>query len=281
MIIDFHVHLFPRPFRENRSGFFADVGFKTLYASPKSKLVGAAELLERMDEEEVDKAVVFGFPWEDREFYRRHNDYIMEVVSRRPDRLAGFGCFSLLAPDAASEAERCLKGGLSGIGELASYGTGLEGAALETLGDVLKLCADSDAPLLLHTNEPVGHDYPGKAPMTLLQVYNLVKAFPSNRIVLAHWGGGLLFYGLMKKEVKTVLKNVWFDTAASPYLYGPEIYRVAGEIVGVDKILFGSDYPLLPPGRYFEEMKSSGLNAESLRKVQGENAARLLGLTQE
>jgi predicted TIM-barrel fold metal-dependent hydrolase len=115
--------------------------------------------------------------------------------------------------------------------------------------------------------------------MRLSQIYRLIKRYPSNRIVLAHWGGGLLFYGLMKKEVGDAFRNVWFDTAASPYLYTPQVYRVASEIIGPDKILFGSDYPLLSPGRYFQEMKSAGISQEVFRNMAGENARRLLGLS--
>jgi len=43
-----------------------------------------------------------------------------------------------------------------------------------------------------------------------------------------------------------VLANVWFDTAASPYLYRSDIYRLAAELAGEEKVLFGTDYPLLP-----------------------------------
>jgi predicted TIM-barrel fold metal-dependent hydrolase len=88
----------------------------------------------------------------------------------------------------------------------------------------------------------------------------LSKAYPENRIILAHWGGGLLLYALMKKEVKTVLQNVWFDTAASPYLYRSEMYRVAGEVVGFDKILLAAITRFLKPQRYFKEMGDAGLS---------------------
>ena len=76
------------------------------------------------------------------------------------------------------------------------------------------------------TNEPVGHAYPGKTPNTLAQIYRMVKRFPANTIVLAHWGGGLFFFNLLRKEVKEQLRNVYFDTAASPFLYDPAVYRV-------------------------------------------------------
>jgi len=82
----------------------------------------------------------------------------------------------------------------------------------------------------------------------------------------------------MKKEVRDVLKNVWFDTAASPYLYLPQVYRIAGELLGFEKILFGSDYPLLKPDKYFREMAEAGISPDAVAKVKGVNAERLLGL---
>jgi predicted TIM-barrel fold metal-dependent hydrolase len=142
----------------------------------------------------------------------------------------------------------------------------------------MEICAGFNVPVLFHTNEPVGHVYPGKTPVQLREIYDLLKHYPSNKIVLAHWGGGLFFYSLMKKEVRDVLKNVWFDTAASPFLYDPQIYRMAGEIAGLDKILLGTDYPLISPKRYFEEMETAGLSEESTRRICGENAANLLSI---
>ena len=140
----------------------------------------------------------------------------------------GLACFSPLSPAGARETERCLDGGLSGVGELAVYGGGITAAVVQTLEPVMATCLERDGLFMLHTNEPVGHQYPGKTPNTLRQIYDFVKTYPENRIILAHWGGGLLFYALMKKEVVKVLENVWFDTAASPFLYRPEMYRIAG-----------------------------------------------------
>ncbi len=279
MIIDFHTHIFPSFFRDKRSSFFSDEpAFDTLYRSPKARLVGRDELLNIMDEDGVNRSVIFGFPWENEDYYRRHNDYIIESVHRNPDRLIGFCCFSPLSPKGTREAERCLKSGLSGIGEMAVYSSDLTSGVIGDLKEVMALCSQFDVPLLLHTNEPVGHNYPGKAPMTLSGVYDFLKTYPSNRIILAHWGGGLFFYGFMKKEVKEVFRNVWFDTAASPYLYNPEIYKIAGDAIGFEKIIFGSDYPLIRPYRYFQEMESIDLSSQSISQIAGLNAAKLLGI---
>jgi predicted TIM-barrel fold metal-dependent hydrolase len=277
MIIDFHTHIFPPFMAQDRTNFFsADPAFALLYGSPKSRLVVAEDLLRSMDESGIQRSVVFGFPWKDGNLFRRHNDYILESVGRFPDRFIGFCCFHPLAKEAAREVERCLDGGMSGIGELAFYDQDLSPTLITALVDIMALSRRYDVPLLIHTNEPLGHDYAGKTPMTLGQIYSLVQQYPFNRIVLAHWGGGILFYGLMKKEVREVLKNVWFDTAASPYLYAPKIYKIAGDIVGVEKILFGSDYPLISPARYFQEMVEADLPEKSIGMIKGSNASRLL-----
>jgi predicted TIM-barrel fold metal-dependent hydrolase len=54
------------------------------------------------------------------------------------------------------------------------------------------------------------------------------------------------------------------------------IYRVVAEMVGPEKIIFGSDYPLLPPSRYLKEMAEAGLAADWQEMILGKNLARLL-----
>jgi predicted TIM-barrel fold metal-dependent hydrolase len=277
MIIDFHTHIFPSAICQNREIFFpAEPAFDLLYQSPKSKLIGAIELLDAMDENEVDKSVIFGFPWKNPETFKMHNDYIMGMVQKYPHRFVGLGCFDPSAGNAVAEAERCLGGGLTGIGELAFYQSGVDALALNQLAPIMKMCADRDLPVLIHTNEPVGHAYHGKTPVTLAQIYRLIKRFSETKIVLAHWGGGLFFYSLMKKDIKKTLVNVYFDTAASPFLYDSEIYQFAVRLLGGDNILFGSDYPLLPPVRYFGEMREAGLTKSQIDKICGGNAEKLL-----
>ncbi len=279
MIVDFHVHIFPESVcRDRECRFPGESAFEQLYASPRAKLVTAEELIAAMDAEGVDRSVVFGFPWASAGAFRPHNDYIMEAVARHPDRLTGFCCFDATHPAAAAEAERCLDAGLAGVGELAFYDSGLDTAVLDRLAPVLAVCRERDCPVLIHTNEPVGHPYPGKAPIRLGEIYAMAKRFPENRFVLAHWGGGLFFYHLMKKETKDVLANVWYDTAASPYLYRPQVWTVAVAAAGAERILFGSDYPLLPPSRYFRDMAEGGIDASDRERITGGNAAGLLGL---
>lgn len=277
MIIDFHTHIFSRAVRENRQNYFpSEPAFKLLYDSPKSKIAGAEELIHSMDEQEVDISVIFGFPWNQSEIFKKENDYVTEAVQRHPDRLIGLCCFNPFHQDAPGETLRCLDGGLSGVGELAFYQSGIDDECLKRLEPIMDICRKRDMPVLIHTNEPVGHVYPGKSPNTLVQIYSLIRKFPENTIVLAHWGGGIFFFNLLKKEVKDAMKHVWFDTAASPFLYHPDIYKVALEFAGHDKVLFGSDFPLIKPSRYFNELKTAGVSEEDRASICGGNAGTLL-----
>jgi len=277
MVIDFHTHIFPADMIENRERFFHDEpAFKLLYDSPKSKMVGADDLIRIMDEDQVDRSVVFGFPWVHSDYYKMNNDCIAEAVARYPDRLIGMGCFDLSGNGVEKETERCLDAGLCGIGELAFYESGIDGEALKKMEPVMRLCAEKQVPVLIHTNEPVGHMYPGKTPITMAQIYNLAAAYPDNRIVLAHWGGGIFFFNLLKKEAREVLKNIYYDTAASPYLYDPSVYKAALSLAGEGKILFGSDYPLIKPSRYYKDLDTAGISPEDRAAILGGNAERLL-----
>lgn len=279
MIVDFHTHIFPKTIRDNRAKYFSgEPSFALLYRSPKAKIVGVKTIVDAMDEQGVDKSVVFGFPWKNSKILCEHNDYIMDAVARYPDRLVGLCCFDPSYIDAVKEVNRCIDGGLSGVGELAFYQSQLDAAALEQLAPIMAICRRRDLPVLIHTNEPVGHIYPGKAPNTLRQIYELIKRFQGNKIILAHWGGGIFFFHLLKREVKDLLQHIVVDTAASPFLYDPVIYKHAVAILGAKKILFGSDFPLLSPSRYFEEMDKAGLSKNHIESICGLNAKKLLKL---
>jgi predicted TIM-barrel fold metal-dependent hydrolase len=279
MILDGHTHVFPEEVCRRRQDFFADEpAFRRLYESPKSKLVNPEEMVGAMAEAGVEAAVVMGFPWRQERLWRRQHEVILEARRRFPRTLIGFCAVQVMSPGAAREVERCLAAGFQGVGELAWYEADLGEDLTYVLAPIAELCQHYRAPLLIHTNDPVGPSYPGKAALSLPALYAAIKALPSIDWILAHWGGGLPFYGLMKKEGPEVLRRVYFDTAASPYLYRPEIYRLAAEMVGPEKIIFGSDYPLLPVSRYLKEIEAANLPEDWREMILGRNLAGLLGM---
>lgn len=280
MILDCHTHLCPPEIRKDRAAYFAgEEDFHLLYADPRARLTGASELVDYLDANGIDAACAFGFSWNRAETARRGNDYCLDAARRYPGRILPLACVNpLLGREAVREAERCLAAGARGLGEIATYGAGLGPQVREALAPLAELCREAGAPLLLHTNEPVGHAYPGKSRMEPSELYALVKAHPDTSWILAHWGGGLFVYHLLKKEAGEVLRNVHYDTAAGPFLYKPEAYRRFIDLAGAHRLVFGSDHPLLGLARYRADMETAGLTVAETAAVLGGNLARILGL---
>jgi predicted TIM-barrel fold metal-dependent hydrolase len=132
--------------------------------------------------------------------------------------------------------------------------------------------------VLTHASDPVGHSYPGKGNITPGLLYRFITNFPDLTLVCAHWGGGLPFYALMP-EVAKALSNVYFDTAASPWLYRDEIFKHVVQILGPDKVLYGSDYPLMKQSKLVKSIRNLDLSEEAKRLILGGNAQRLLSLS--
>ncbi|MDI7261680.1 MAG: amidohydrolase family protein [Thermodesulfobacteriota bacterium] len=277
MIIDCHTHIFPDGVRKDRESFCQrDEGFSSIYRDSKARVVGAEELIASMDESGIEKSVICGFPWHNPELCFLHNQYLLESASRYTHRLIVFISLLFSNPDwSAMELERGMKDGAKGVGEIALYDQEMTSQDIESMSPVLREMEKQKIPLLLHTNEHLGHAYPGKGKTPLELFYQFALTFPCLPIILAHWGGGLPFYELMP-EVSKAMTNVYYDTAASPFLYSKKIYAVVSEIVGAEKILFGSDYPLIRPRRYFQELEESGLSEEDREKILGLNFSKLI-----
>ena len=279
MIVDFHTHIFPPAFRDNRQRYLdLDATFAALYSNPRAKLGTAEELVASMDEAGVDKAVVMGVGWTDPRVARESNDYVIESVRKHSSKLIGFCSVNPAWGEAAlEEAERCADAGLRGIGELHADTQGFDVADREALAPLMDLAGKRRLPVLVHSSEPVGHAYPGKGTTTPDLLYKMVRNFPDNVIVCAHWGGGLPLYTLMP-ELAAELKNVYFDSAASPFLYRPAIYSAVLDVAGPDHILFGTDYPLLSYKRSLGHLGEAHLDPEQRERILGGNAQGLLGL---
>ncbi len=278
MIIDSHTHIFPDEVRKDREAFCQkDEGFSFIYKSSKAKMVGVEDLIVSMDESRIDRSVICGFPWNQPDLCSMHNQYLLESASRYPNRLIVFVTLLFSNPDwSGEELNRAIERGARGVGEMAFYRDEMTSQDVHFMRPILTQMEKREIPLLLHTNETLGHSYPGKGKTPLDRFYELILSFPNLPIILGHWGGGLPFYELMPEVAKSMV-NVYYDTAASPFLYSKKIYTIASEMVGVEKILFGTDFPLISPRKYFKELEESGLSKQDQEKILGLNFSRRFG----
>jgi predicted TIM-barrel fold metal-dependent hydrolase len=279
-VVDAHTHIFPDEIIGDRANFLArDLWFEHLYASPRALLVGPGELIASMDTAGIEQSVICGFPWRDPGLCRIHNDFMADVSAKSNGRLPWLG---IVAPgsgtEAVNEAQRCFDLGASGLGELNADAQSFDLTDTEGLTELFEFCFESNRPIMLHASEPVGHHYPGKGASTPDRLLKMIQALPEVRFVLAHWGGGLPFFELMP-EVEAITSNIWYDTAASTYLYRWGVFRSVLDIVGPDRVLFASDYPILKQDRFIQKVQGIPWKDNDERKaVLCENARNVYGL---
>lgn len=277
-IIDAHTHIFSPEICDARHHFAPrDLWFEHLYANPSALLVHAEELIASMRDAGISRSVACGFPWRDPGLCREHNDYLAAAAAAYPTEISWLGTVSPLSRDAAAEAERCFVLGAAGIGELNADAQGFDFREPDGLAPVVEVCLSYGKPLLLHVSEPLGHVYPGKGTATPERFVRFLARYPDLRVVAAHWGGGLPFYELMP-EIASLARNVVYDSAASTYLYRFDVFRAVLDIVGPERVMMASDYPVLRQRRFLQRTVAANLQSEEAPLVLGGTAIRVYDL---
>lgn len=134
---------------------------------------------------------------------------------------------------------------------------------------------------LFHTGQTgIGAGLPGGRGLRLalsnpMLLDSVAADFPELQIVMAHpsvpWQAEAL-------SVATHKHNTWIDLSGwSPKYFPSELVRYAGTILK-DRVLFGSDFPLITPDRWLADVEQTAIKPEALPGVLKHNAARLLGL---
>ncbi len=299
MIIDTHCHfwveeLMSDELKEILIAFCRQHGFdagKVLDGKPE-------RLVEEMDEAGIDKAVIlpldYGLKFEGKVDFRYYNDYAARVVKEYPDKIIGFaGIDPRRGKEAISELERCVsKLELNGVKIWQLVGFYVDDPGLY---DFYEKVADLDVAVLFHTG--------GGPPGTYMKYNNPVHVdkvavdFPEMRIVMAHVGNPWINEALV---VAAKNPNVYVDISAwelaakkAPFAL-VQMLVTAKLICGMEKVLFGSDWPLftplmslrdwvefvkgiqLPPSLQLLNMPE--ISEDEKRLLLGENAKRFLKL---
>jgi hypothetical protein len=282
-LIDAHVHLYPPEVNRDPAAWAAARGERHWAVlctrrrrdgRPVQAFPAPDQLLRDLDAAGVTRAVLLGWYWEKHATCVEQNRFYADCVRAHPDRLAAF---ATLQPQAGlvalDEARRAADDGLIGFGELSPHAQHFD-LADPVWRQILALAAERNLPVNLHVTDPASRDYPGRVETPLVDFVRLARDFPAVNFILAHWGGGLAW-----APEAMVLPNVWFDTAASPLLYGPEVW---GRPHG-GRVLFGSDYPLILYPKTESVPGVAGLLGEAVKAGAstawlGGNAAGLFGL---
>jgi predicted TIM-barrel fold metal-dependent hydrolase len=141
--------------------------------------------------------------------------------------------------------------------------------------------AEARLPVLFHTGHSgIGTGMPGGAGIRLkygnpMPIDDVAVDFPEMPIILAHpsfpWQDEAISICLHKPTVYIDLSG-W-----SPKYFSPTLVQYANTLLK-QKVLFGSDYPLLTPDRWLADLEKTGIREDVRPLILKENAVRLFGL---
>ena len=278
MLIDSHTHIFPQEYRKSHESILKlDKTYADLFRKD-SPPADAESLVGSMERNSISKSIILGMGWTDYGLALDINDYLIESSKNHPDKLIPFCSINpAWGEDALYELERCFNKGARGIGELHPDTQNFDITSVAEMEGIMKFCEDKQLPVLIHCSEPIGHSYPGKGQTHPSKLIHFINNFQSNIIICAHFGGGLPFYSMMP-EIRSSLTNVYFDSAAAPYLYEPGVYNNVEQLLGSKHLLFGSDYPVVSHKRSLEHLMKSEMDSDSFMDITHNNITSILSL---
>ena len=294
-IIDAHVHPLPmldegELLKEIRSARVMKCALLALDLDPgELEGEGARRFLEEMFNAGVWAIGALEQAREILKLGRTPNEHVAELVRRYPDLFIGFGSVNPSKPmgyveEKLTEIEEL---GLRGLKLIPTLQFFCPNKARKALNRILRFCQRSGMTVVFHTGCDPG---PWEAPSlsrcanpALLRPF--VRSFLDVKFVLAHAGSysarspGIWFEEAL--ELASSFRNVWLDVAAVPYLLTePNFARALRSRKVMDKVLFGSDYPVT--GSSILEvaslvLSSSELSPEEKVGIMTLNAEALLG----
>ena len=315
MKIDFHAHLFPKPFLEEIERRKLEFRLPGTRIPVFSKMYDLEERLADMDRTGIDmQALSLGPPGaevgsaqDSVALTRLWNDQIAKVVQADPRHFTGLAALPMPVPDAAlRELDRA-------VNELHLPGAQIfSNAAGKTLDapefwPLYALAQELDVPIFIHPNTPLcttGQMEFGLMIMlafpvdtslaaSRLVMSGVLEKYPRLKIVLAHLGG-VLPYLLGRFDVDSSLMAQLvpdYDLRISqpPSVYFKRFYLdtvshhapayyCACATSGADRIVLGSDYPYSRWDRAVEAIRELHIPQADKEKIYGGNAARLLKL---
>ena len=208
------------------------------------------------------------------------NDEIAEVAAANGDVLIPFGSVDPHRPDAVDEvrrlvAEHDIRGFKFHPNIQAFFPND------EDFYPLYEAIQEAGVPALFHTGHSgIGTGLPGGGGIRLkfsnpMYVDDVAVDFPEMKIVLAHpsfpWQDEAISVALHKRQVYIDLSG-W-----SPKYFPPQLVRYANTQLR-DRVLFGSDYPMITPERWLADFERADFKDEVRPLILKQNAARLLGL---
>jgi hypothetical protein len=290
VVNDAHVHFFS-------PSFFAGLGAdrntitKLGWEFPESGDALGARWVAELDTHGVQRAaLIASLPGD--------ADAVAMAVAHNPDRFVGFFMLDPTRQDAIAYAKRALDEGLRTIclfpamhgyplhdpkvADVFELAAARRGGTVERVA-VFAHCGVLSVGIRKKLALPSNFDIRFGNPLDL---HGLAKKYPGVPIIIPHFGAGMLREALMLADC---CPNVHLDTSSSnswikytPGLTIEQVFKTALNVVGPDRLIFGTDSSFFPRGwngEVHQKQKSAldaiGVSGDIQNKIFGENFARL------
>ncbi len=257
-VIDFHAHIFPEALAPK-----AVENLENYYKMQWGCKGDVNDIIKCMDKGDVEKCVIFSTATKPQQVVNVNN-FLLE--HKNNPRFIVFGSVHPEYEDSINEIKRVKKEGVKGF---------------KFHPDFQHFYVDDDKMLKIY--EEIGSDYPiimhaGDKNTDFSSPYRfarLLEIFPEHTFIAAHLGGYSEW-----DQVKECLsgKNIYFDTSSSMWCLTPEETEEIIKGHGVDKVLFGTDYPAMSHKDELEKFLKLNFTDEEFEKMLHINAEKLLNL---
>lgn len=262
MIIDAHAHIFPDKIAQKASD-----GISAFYGGMKVGYDGTlGTLLKEGGNAGVDRYVVQSVATVPTQV-RAINDFISECVKKYPDKLTGFGALHPDYDDIAGETERIISLGLKGIKLHSDF---QQFFVDDEFAYPIYGAAEGRLPILFHVGDD-RNDF--SSPERLLRV---IRRFPKLTVIAAHMAGWSMWdrgVELFEHEGD----HIYVDCSSSLYAMSPEHAAKLIRRIGVERVLWGTDYPMWDAAEELERFYRLPLTDDEKEMILCKNALRLLG----
>ena len=226
-IIDAHCHIYPDKIAEKAS---ASTG--NFYKLPSPLDGKISTLLEQGEMAGIEHFIVQSVATTPKQV-SSINRFIAQAVTDSEGRFTGLGTLHPDSDDMARDVEEIISLGLKGV----KLHPDIQKVKIddERMLKIYDLCRGR-LPILMHTGD---YRYDFSNPNRMLPI---LEKYPDLTVIGAHFGGWSIWEEATQKLCKS--KNFYVDCSSSLYAISPEKAKELIMAYGVERVLFGTDYPL-------------------------------------
>ncbi len=261
-VIDSHCHIYPEKIAER-----ASMSTSNFYGIPSGANGTVATLLQDGLATGIDHFIVQSVATTPKQV-KSINEFIAQSVEEGNGLFTGLGTLHPDSDDLAADVRHLQELGLKGV----KLHPDIQQFKIDDHRclKIYELCERDGLPILMHTGD---NRYDMSNPNRLLPI---LQIYSSLTIIGAHLGGYSLWEEASDRLAGT--PNLYVDCSSSLPFLTPERAKNIIYQYGVERVLFGTDYPLFLPSQTVPLFMALGLSEEENRKILYDNAAKLYGI---